>query len=153
MVIAATWELGEAVVSGLVVPDHIVIGPDGQVFEYLIGEKHVMVIPGRKPGEGVREVSVPRMLRGMPVLSVSQAMAVGVAARDLSRRLGFEADLEGAFAGGTLYLLQARPITTLLPRREQGSRLAPSGAINGGTHGGRAAGACTARSNDSWPQR
>jgi phosphoenolpyruvate synthase/pyruvate phosphate dikinase len=116
LVIAATWGLGEAVVSGLVEPDHIVIGPDGAVVEYMVGEKHLMVIPGVESGDGVREVPVPRALRTRPVLSAEQVAEVGAMARRLSQRLGYEADIEGAFAGGKLYLLQVRPITMLGPR-------------------------------------
>jgi phosphoenolpyruvate synthase/pyruvate phosphate dikinase len=111
--IAATWGLGEAVVSGLVVPDHIVIGPTGEVIEYLVGDKHLMVIPGGTPGGGSREVPVPRSLRTIPVLNTEQACEIGRMARDLSRRLGFRADLEGAIAQGSIYFFQARPITTL----------------------------------------
>jgi phosphoenolpyruvate synthase/pyruvate phosphate dikinase len=113
LVIAATWGLGEAVVSGLVVPDHIVIGVDGEVIEHLVGNKHLMVIPGVEPGDGVREIPVPRALRNVPVMSEAQAKEIGAVARSLSNRLGFAADIEGAFCGGELYLLQARPITTL----------------------------------------
>jgi pyruvate,water dikinase len=113
LVIAATWGLGEAVVSGLVVPDHIVIDADGEVVEYLVGDKHVMVLPGAEPGDGVREKAVPRALRTAPVMSAAQAKAIGVAARSVAAQLGFPADIEGAFCAGDLYLLQARPITTL----------------------------------------
>jgi rifampicin phosphotransferase len=113
LVIAASWGLGEAVVSGLVVPDHIVVGPDGQVVEYVVGDKHLMVIPGARPEDGTREVPVPRALRTMPVLSSSQASAIATLARELSPHLGYEADLEGAISGDALYLFQARPITTL----------------------------------------
>lgn len=113
LVIAATWGLGEAVVSGLVVPDHIVIGPDGAVVEYTVGEKHLMVIPGAAPGDGAREVPVPRAMRTVPVLTEAQAREIGATARALSGKLGYPADIEGAYAGGTLYLLQVRPITTL----------------------------------------
>jgi pyruvate,water dikinase len=116
LVIAATWGLGEAVVSGLVVPDHVVVGPDGEVVEYTVGDKHLMVIPGARPEEGAREVPVPRALRMVPVLSDAQVTAIATMARELSPRLGYEADLEGAIAGGALYLFQARPITTLRPR-------------------------------------
>jgi pyruvate,water dikinase len=113
LVIAATWGLGEAVVSGLVVPDHIVIALDGEVVEYIAGDKHVMIIPGANPGDGVREAPVPRRLRTMPVMTSAQAMAIGAAARRLSERLGFHADIEGAICHGETYFLQARPITTL----------------------------------------
>ena len=113
LVIAAAWGLGEAVVSGLVVPDHIVVGPDGEVVEYAVGDKHLMVIPGARPEDGAREVPVPRALRTMPTLSPEQISAIAAMARDLTPRLGYEADLEGAFSGGVPYLFQARPITTL----------------------------------------
>lgn len=113
LVIAATWGLGEAVVAGLVVPDHIVIGLDGEVVEHIVGDKHLMVIPGANPGDGVREAPVPRLLRTAPVMTTAQSMAIGAASRKLSERLGFHADIEGAFCNGELYFLQARPITTL----------------------------------------
>jgi rifampicin phosphotransferase len=112
LVIAASWGLGEAVVSGLVVPDNIVVGPDGQVVEYAIGDKHLMVIPGARAEDGTREVPVPRALRTAPALLTEHVSAVAAMARDLAPRLGYEADLEGAFAAGDLYLFQARPITT-----------------------------------------
>lgn len=115
LVIAATWGLGEAVVSGLVVPDHIVLDADGTVLEYAIGDKHLMVIPGGAEGQGAREVPVPRALRSVPVLTTRQCAEIGAIARDLSRRLGFKADIEGAIEAGCLYILQARPITTLKP--------------------------------------
>jgi pyruvate,water dikinase len=113
LVIAATWGLGEAVVSGLVVPDHVVVGPNGEVVEYAVGDKHLMVIPGARPEDGVREVAVPRLLRTAPALTSDQVAAVAAMARQLTPCLGYEADLEGAFAAGTLYVFQARPITTL----------------------------------------
>jgi pyruvate,water dikinase len=125
LVIAATWGLGEAVVSGLVVPDHIVVGPDGQVVEYVIGDKHLMVIAGARPEGGAREVPVPRALRAAPALTHDQASAIATMARELAPRLGFEADLEGALTGSAIYLFQARPITTL------GARSAATSAVTG----------------------
>ncbi len=113
VVIDATWGLGESIVSGLVVPDHITIANDGDQPEYVIGDKHLMVIAGDESGGGTRAVPVPRSLRRQPVLSSSQARDIARIARNLSRRLGFEADLEGGIAGGTIHLFQARPITTL----------------------------------------
>lgn len=113
LVIAATWGLGEAVVSGLVVPDHIVVGTDGTVVEYTVGDKEVMIIPAADVSGEVREVAVPRVLRSQPVMTPAQATEIGAIARRLSAQLGFPGDFEGAICGGTIYLLQARPITTL----------------------------------------
>lgn len=119
LVIDAAWGLGEAVVSGLVVPDHIVVGPDGEIVEYAVGDKHVMIIPGAVSGEGAREVTVPRVLRCAPTLTPDQVRAIALTARSLANRLGYEADLEGGIQDGQLYLFQARPITTLSARSDE----------------------------------
>jgi rifampicin phosphotransferase len=113
VVIDATWGLGESIVSGMVVPDHISVARDGRVLDYTVGSKHLMVIPGEHPGGGVREVPVPRLLQQIPALTPEQAQAIAGLARDLSTRLGYAADLEGGIVDGNLHLFQARPITTL----------------------------------------
>lgn len=112
VVISASWGLGEAVVSGLVTPDHVVVAPDGEVIEYVLGDKQVMIIPDTS-GSGTREAPVPRVMRTQPALSEAQAREIAAVARDLAARLGYAADLEGAIAGGQIVLFQARPITTL----------------------------------------
>jgi len=122
LVISAAWGLGEAIVSGIVTPDHVVVGPDGQVRSYTVGSKERMVIPGGTPGAGTREVAVPRALQAMPALSHEQAVGIAKIARDLSHRLGYAADLEGGIERGAISLFQARPITTLGQR----AALAPS---------------------------
>jgi len=113
LVISATYGLGEAVVSGLVTPDHIIIHESGEVGSYLIGEKEIMIIPAASAGGGVREVPVPRILGREPVLTHDQARQIGKIARDLDSALGFRLDIEGGIAGRTIYLFQVRPITTL----------------------------------------
>lgn len=112
VVISASWGLGEALVSGLVTPDHVVVAPDGQVVEYVIGDKQLMIIPDAS-GSGVREAPVPRMMRALPALSGEQAAEIAALVRSLAARLGYAADFEGAIAGGRIVLFQARPITTL----------------------------------------
>ena len=112
VVISASWGLGEALVSGLVTPDHVVVAPDGQVAEYVVGDKQVMIIPSAS-GSGTREAPVPRMMRTLPALSEAQASDIASVVRSLAAQLGYAADLEGAIANGEILLFQARPITTL----------------------------------------
>lgn len=112
VVISASWGLGEALVSGMVTPDHVVVAPDGQVAEYIIGDKQLMIIPDAS-GSGTRETPVPRMMRSLPALSEMQAAEIASLVRSLAARLGYAADLEGAIAGGKVVLFQVRPITTL----------------------------------------
>ncbi|MCC6793240.1 MAG: PEP/pyruvate-binding domain-containing protein [Thermomicrobiales bacterium] len=111
LVIDATWGLGEALVSGMVTPDHVVVDSDDAVVDYAIGEKAVMIIPGQH-GVGVREVTVPRVLRSTPALDTRRVREIARTARRLAERLGYPADFEGAIAGGKMHFLQARPITT-----------------------------------------
>lgn len=113
LIISATYGLGETVVSGLVTPDHIVIDHAGEVESYQIGEKELMIIPGAHPGDGVREVPVPRFLSRQAALSNDQARAIGRMARDIAQRVGFPADIEGGIAANAIHLFQVRPITTL----------------------------------------
>lgn len=112
VVLSAAWGLGEALVSGLVTPDHLVVAPDGAVTEYVVGDKQVMVIPDAS-GSGTREAVVPRLMRTRPAISAAQAAEIAALARGLAGRFGFAADLEGAIAAGQIVLFQARPITTL----------------------------------------
>ena len=114
VVITATWGLGEAVVAGITVPDHITVSLDGTVRDYVAGRKHLMVIPNPGEGTGTVEVPVPRALQSLPALTHSQAEEIARMARDLSRKLGYPADLEGGLSSGTIHLFQARPITTLV---------------------------------------
>jgi pyruvate,water dikinase len=111
VVIDATWGLGEALVSGMVTPDHVVVGADGTATDYVVGEKATMVIPAAG-GTGTRMLAVPRGLRGLPALPPHVVQAITATARSLAERLGFAADIEGGLADGRLYVFQARPITS-----------------------------------------
>ena len=109
-IISASYGLGEAIVAGLVVPDYIVIGPDGEVEDYQIGSKETMVIPS--PEGGVRQTPVPRMLARQPALCEEQARQIGRIVTQLEDRFGMPLDIEGGVAEGAVHLFQARPITT-----------------------------------------
>ncbi len=110
LVIEASWGLGEAVVSGLVTPDHIRVSPDGRILDTVIGEKDVAI---RLTCDGVaRETAVPSDLAGAPCLRDEQVQQFQGLVRACDQVYADTAhDIEFAFAGGMLYLLQRRPIT------------------------------------------
>jgi rifampicin phosphotransferase len=110
LVIDATFGLGEAIVSGMVNPDHIAVGPDGAIVDYRVGDKRQMVIAD---DAGVRAVPVPRVLNAVPALTTGRVGEIAATCRSLSARLGYPADIEGGFADDRLYIFQARPITSL----------------------------------------
>ena len=111
VVINASWGLGESIVGGTVTPDTFVVHkPDQAFIDRAISDKQRMTIS--VPG-GVREVAVPRFLREQPSLSDEQIIEMARLAISLETTMGCAVDVECAYAGGLLYLLQCRPITTL----------------------------------------
>jgi len=111
VVVTASWGLGESVVSGTVTPDTwIVRKADLAVKEERIGAKERMAVAVTG---GTREVTVPRLLRGRAALSRAQVAELARLAVGVEEKMGQPVDIETAFAGDLLYLLQCRPITTL----------------------------------------
>ncbi len=67
IVINATWGLGEAIVGGLVTPDHLTVDKrSGKIRTLSVAEKTVMTVP--VPG-GTEERPVPRARRRARVLT------------------------------------------------------------------------------------
>ena len=111
VVINANWGLGESVVSGLATPDaYAVDKASGARLAQTIGAKECMTIAGE---DGTRTVTTPRFLRARAALNESQVAAVTQLAMQLENEMGWPVDIEGAFQGETLYLLQCRPISTI----------------------------------------
>jgi phosphoenolpyruvate synthase/pyruvate phosphate dikinase len=111
VVINASWGLGESVVSGTVTPDtYVVRKSDLIVTERHIADKQRMTIIAPN---GVQEVPIPRPMRRQRSLSDAQAIEVAQLARTLETHMGWPVDIECAYEGKKLYLLQCRPISTL----------------------------------------
>jgi pyruvate,water dikinase len=109
-VIEAAWGLGETVVAGLVTPDHYRISRDGRVLEARIGEKDLAV--RRDAKGGTVEVEVDPELVNARCLSDAWLARLNDLATRAEAHFGRNLDLEWAIAGGVLYLLQSRPIST-----------------------------------------
>ena len=111
VLVNASYGLGESIVGGTVTPDDFALARRSiAITRRTIADKRRMTV--RAPG-GSREVDVPAPLRRLPSISDEQARAAAALALDLERDLGFPVDLEVAWTGDDLHLLQARPITTL----------------------------------------
>jgi phosphohistidine swiveling domain-containing protein len=112
MVIDATLGLGEALVSGKVEPDHYVVNmPTRQVTSKGIGAK-ALVIEGLAEGGTVERKRDGSQIQALPdelILSLAEMC------QRVAEEYGVPQDIEFAWAGGKLYLLQSRPITSLYP--------------------------------------
>lgn len=110
-VIDASPGLGEAVVSGAVVPDRVVVDADG--VRTTLGTKAVRVRP--LPGGGTEQVTTTGAA-GRACLTDAQVAALAELGRRVEAHFGAPQDVEWAIdAAGALWLTQARPITTLHP--------------------------------------
>ncbi len=108
-VIEASWGLGEAVVAGIVIPDHYRVDRSGQVLERKPGLKRVAVRSA--PNGGTVEEKVPPELVERLCLDDDQLHELNQLASRCEHVYGPARDVEWAIAGGTLYLLQCRAIT------------------------------------------
>ena len=111
LVIEAAWGLGESVVAGLVTPDRFRLRRDGTVVERIAGLKDVAV--RIDPRGGTRQSEVPERLARM--LCLDDRHLAGLHALTLRCHEVFAGshDLEWAFAGDRLYLLQRRSLTAI----------------------------------------
>ncbi len=108
-VIEASWGLGEAVVAGIVIPDHYRIDRSGQVLERKPGYKKVAVRSVANGGT-VEEKLSPELVERL-CLNDDQLGELNRLAGRCEKIYGSARDVEWAIAAGTLYLLQCRAIT------------------------------------------
>ena len=113
-VIDASPGLGEAVVSGAVNPDHFVVNTTtGDIVERRLGDKRVAIRAAE--GTGTQRVEL-KGNEDRACLSDEQVRALAALGARVEAHYGAPQDTEWAVdAGGKLWLLQARPITTLFP--------------------------------------
>ena len=113
-VIDANPGLGEAVVSGLTNPDHFVVNtPTGEIVERRLGGKQVVIRPAT--GGGTRRVDFGELKVGACVTDTQISLLVQTGAQ-VEAHYGTPQDIEWAIdAADQLFLLQARPVTTLFP--------------------------------------
>jgi pyruvate,water dikinase len=110
IVINANYGLGESVVSGYATPDTYVVDRNGFApISQLVGDKQVQVVAGQ---QGVEATEVAADKREKLCLSPTQVTEIAKLAVTVEARHGAPVDIEWAYEAGTLYLLQARSITS-----------------------------------------
>ena len=106
------WGLGEAVVSGLVTPDNILVAKEtGVVKETFIAPQEIMI--SLQPGGDTSQEPVPANrvnACSLTELEIAELVKLGLT---LEQHYGAPVDVEWCFTDGQVKLLQSRPITTL----------------------------------------
>ena len=112
--IDASFGLGEALVSGLVSPDaYRVDKRTHTILDRQIADKQVAIFP--KTDGGTRQETLSAAQREQTVLTDAQILALAELGSEVESHYGTPQDIEWAIADGQIYLLQARPITSLYP--------------------------------------
>ena len=123
IVIETSWGWGEAVVQGLVTPDHIEVGKaDGRVLKYQVAAKNVVSAFDYAIGRVV-ETAMPARLVDRRVLDDEQIAAVVDAVLAVERHYGYPVDVEWVLdrhrrEGEPVCVVQARPVTVTAPAAE-----------------------------------
>lgn len=109
MIIESVWGLGEGLVSGEVQPDVITVNNNiDSVESYTVADKKKALYPGEKGFQSVKEeVRKKACLQFKEILKLKQLGQVAV------KHFEQEQDIEWAVEKGVVYILQARPVTTL----------------------------------------
>jgi rifampicin phosphotransferase len=112
--IEASPGLGEAVVSGATNPDHFILRTkSGELIERRLGDKRMIIQAA--PEGGTRQVEVDRPAHEA-CLSDAQVRSLAALGSRVEEQFGVPQDIEWAIdPSGQIFLLQARPITTLFP--------------------------------------
>lgn len=108
VLINAAFGLGETVVAGEVPVDEYRVDKNGSVSGQSIAAK-----PQALTRAGT--IDLPPVQQTRPAIKPAQAAQIAALARQAEAHFGFPQDIEWAYEGSTLYLLQSRPITRFTP--------------------------------------
>lgn len=114
VLIEGNYGIGESVVGGEAVTDSWVVNmAKREIVERRVSEKEYYVVPVE---HGVKTRPLPAEYRAIPCLSDEQILAIAEMTKKIEREFQTPQDVEWAYAEGKLYILQARPQTTIPPR-------------------------------------
>ena len=127
MLINASYGLGESVVSGAVNPDELLCLRDGQIIKQVIGNKKSMVVYGER-----QTMTVPVEEKKSKRLSLTPAQIKKLVNKgiEIETHYGMPMDIEWAFQGEELYILQARAITTIAETGVEEGQMPPIRPVN-----------------------
>ena len=118
LIIEAGFGLGEAIVSGSVTPDSYVVEKEPRnILDINVSTQERKLI--RKEEGGNEWVTIPEPEASSQVLTEKQITELAQIIIGIENHYGFPCDIEWAFEDGKFYIVQSRPITTLMPLQEE----------------------------------
>lgn len=116
MVINSTWGLGETLGDGKVDSDYIIVSKKtGRVKDYEVGGKQCVSVPGNGEGTITRE-NTKKRAACLTNLEIKKLSNLGKKIETLEDA---PQDIEWAIWKNKIYLLQSRPVTTIILEKEE----------------------------------
>ncbi|MGY6552267.1 MAG: PEP/pyruvate-binding domain-containing protein [Erythrobacter sp.] len=112
MLLSASFGLGEAVVGGDVSPDSWLLDSSGAVLDHHVADKTVITV---RRGKGTINQPMPAAQRRAVSLSDAEVAELARLGSAAQAYFGEPQDLEWAIEEGRIYLVQSRPVTSLMP--------------------------------------
>ena len=119
--ISATWGCGEGLVSGICNADEITVGLYDNSIDAQTADKDIALRQG--PDGGTIELAVDETLREQLCLSEAHILALRDAGKTIAERYCAPQDIEWCVRDGQVYILQARPVTSLPQQNPTSDRL------------------------------
>ena len=117
VLINAAFGLGESVVSGEHPVDEFRVDCISKTLtERTIAAKPAALVSAAGTAQGIQEITLDAQQAKKASLTDAQCLQVATLAKDAERFFGFPQDIEWAFCGDRLYLLQSRPVTAVPER-------------------------------------
>lgn len=111
IVIEAGYGLGEAIVSGSIIPDMYVVDKrDLSIISKAVYEQEEMI---KKVGNQNEWMPVPESDKRLQKISDSEIIELAKFGKLIEEHYGFPQDIEWCVSEGKIYIVQARPITSL----------------------------------------
>ncbi len=131
IVIDAGLGLGEAIVSGSVTPDHYVVKKDGfSIISKEIGAQDWQITRDKAGHD--KHVKLTQEQKEGQKLTDEQIIALAKLGKKVEDHYGQPQDTEWAFEHESFYMVQARPVTTLVNKAEAADKAAKDAAKEGG---------------------
>jgi len=120
ILIEAIYGLGELIVQGTVTPDHYLVDKHSlKILEKQISHQALYLT---KSGSLNKEKTVSKNLRDRQKITDRQILELAKIGKKIHEHYFFPQDIEWAIEKGKIYIIQARPVTTLGKREENAKK-------------------------------
>lgn len=114
LIIEAGFGLGEAIVSGQISPDSYVVEKEPRKIIDIMVSSQTEALYKNPNGGGNKWKTIHEPKASSQVLSEEQILKLSELIIRIEKHYGFPCDIEWAYEKGDFYIVQSRPITTLL---------------------------------------